>query len=111
MPTYVANIARDRDLDGTETSSDSFDRIAFAERAVSLVKPPNMRVAIGVGRTRVVVESGRAWGKPEGARWALVCVPPTASRRAIAVAVATLADLPPAPYALSVLLAEAAAAE
>jgi hypothetical protein len=106
VPTLVLDIARERELDGTETSSERFDRVAFAARAVSLVKPHNMCVAIGRGRSRVVVESGRAWGSGEDARWAMLSVPPMASRRAIAAAVATLTGPAPAPYALSVLLAE-----
>ena len=105
MPTYFSDTARDRELDGTETSSERFDRMAFAERAVSLVKPANMRVAIAEGRSRVVVESGRMWGQSEGARWAMLCVPPTASRRAIATAVAALAGPAPEPYVLDALLA------
>jgi hypothetical protein len=97
MPTFVTDIARDRELDGTETSTERFDRMAFAERAVSFVKPANMRVAIAQGRSRLVVESGRMWGRAEGARWAMLCVPPMASRRAIAAAVATLAGSTPEP--------------
>jgi hypothetical protein len=54
MPTFVIDIVRERELDGTETSTERFDRMAFAERAVSPVKPPNMRVAIAEGRSRVV---------------------------------------------------------
>jgi hypothetical protein len=105
MPTYVTDIARERELDGTETSSERFDRIAFAERAVSFVKPPNMRVAIAEGRSRVVVECGRLWGRSAETRWAMLCVPPMASRRAIASAVAALAGPDPEPYVLDALLA------
>ena len=108
MPTYVTDTARDRALEGAETSAERFDRIAFAERAVARVKPPNLRVAIAEGSARVVVESGRAWGGAEGARWAMLCVPPTASRRAIATAVAALAGPAPAPYLLDALLATSA---
>jgi len=104
MPTYVTDIARERELDGTETSNELFDRMAFAQRAVSLVKPANMRVAIAESRARVLVEAGRTWGKPEGARWAMLCVPPMASRRAIVVAVAALAGPTTEPYVLDVLL-------
>jgi hypothetical protein len=107
MPAFLTDIARDRELDGTETSSERFDRLAFAERAVALVKPANMRVAIAEGRSRVVVESGRLWGRSDGASWAMLCVPPKASRRAIAAAVASLAGQSCEPYALEVLLAEA----
>jgi hypothetical protein len=105
LPTFVTDTARDRELDGTETSAEPFDRIAFAEAAVARVKPANMRVAIAEGSTRVVLESGRAWGGPEDARWAMLCVPPRASRRAIAAAVAALAGPSPAPYVLDTLLA------
>jgi hypothetical protein len=104
MPTYVSDIARHRELDGTETSTEHFDRIAFARRAVLLVKPPDMRVAIAEGRSRVNLESGRMWGRAEGARWAMLCVPPAASRRAIATAVAALAGPAPEPYVLDALL-------
>jgi hypothetical protein len=108
MPTYFSDVARERELEGTETSTESFDRMAFAARAVALVKPANMRVAIAAGRSRVVVESGRLWGRPEGARWAMLCVPPRASHRAIAAAVAALAGPAPEPYVLDTLLASAA---
>ena len=105
MPTFITDIARDRELDGTETSNERFDRMAFAEQAVALVKPANMRVAIAAGRSRVVVEAGRAWGRADGARWAMLCVPPSASRRAIAAAVAALAGPSPRAYLIDTLLA------
>ena len=107
MPTRVLDVAPDRDLTATETSTESFDRVAFAMRAVSLVKPANMRVAIAEGSSRVVVESGRAWGREAGARWAMLCVPPRASRRAIALAVAALAEQPTEPFAIDALFAAA----
>jgi hypothetical protein len=104
MPTFVTDTSRERELEGTETSTERFDRVAFAERAVALVKPPDMRVAIAEGRSRVVVESGRAWGRSEGARWAMLFVPPLASRRAIAAAVALLAGPAPGAYVLDALV-------
>ncbi len=101
--TEFAEIARERELAAVESSSERFDRIAFAERALALLRPPRTRVALCEGRTRVRVEAGRAWGRATGERWAIVSVPPNASRRAIAVAVAELAERP-LPYALDVLL-------
>jgi hypothetical protein len=77
-------------VDLAESSSEAFDRIAFAERAIALVKPPQTTVAICEGARSVHVESGRQWGAPKGARWAVVRVPPDASRRAIASAVLAL---------------------
>jgi len=106
MPTYVSQVAPAPELEELETSSERFDRLAFAERALALVRPANTRVAICQGRTRVTVESGRAWGRAANARWALVSVPPAASRRAIAIAALALAGPSPEPYALDVLLAD-----
>jgi hypothetical protein len=74
-------------VDLAESSAERFDRIAFAERAIALIRPPHTTVAICEGTRSVHVESGRQWGAPLGARWAVVSVPPDASRRAIASAV------------------------
>ena len=86
-----------------ETSDESFDRTAFARDALELVRPPRTTVAICAGASRMRVESGRVWGKPGAERWAMLAIPPRASRRAIALAVAELARLP-RPYVLDVLL-------
>ncbi|WP_394837645.1 hypothetical protein LVJ94_12120 [Pendulispora rubella] len=95
-----------------ETSDERFDRLAFAQRALDLVNPLRTRIAIcvekatrsrGAGRLpRVTVQSGRAWGRGPGARWAILSIPAHASRRAIATAVSELAG-EPGPYALDVL--------
>jgi hypothetical protein len=50
------------------------------------------------------VETGRAWGRGEGARWATLYVPSDASRRAIAVAVLSLGGADMTPYAIDVLM-------
>ena len=74
--------------DLAERSGESFDRIAFAERAVALVRPPRTTVAICEGARRVRLETGRQWGaKRADARWAVLSVPRDASRQAIAKAV------------------------
>jgi hypothetical protein len=82
----------DRDLAGYE----SFDRIAFAEKALALVRPRGTTVALCVGHRRLCVEHGRQWGGAAGTRWAIVSVPPTASRRAIVNAILTLVAHDPA---------------
>lgn len=89
--------------DLAQTSTESFDRIAFAERAVALVRPPELTVAICEGARRVRVTGGRQWGAPEGHRWAMLTVPHDASRRAIAKAVLELAH-GARPFALDVLI-------
>jgi hypothetical protein len=88
----------------TETSDERFDRVAFARRALELVQPPRTTVAICEGAARMRVESGRAWGRGPGERWAMLAIPPAASRRAIALAVVELAAHEHRPWALDVLL-------
>jgi hypothetical protein len=84
--------------DLAESSTERFDRIAFAERAVALVRPFNTRVVIREGTRRVHVEAGRQWGRAPSARWAVVSVPQDASRRAIATAVLALHEQASSPY-------------
>jgi hypothetical protein len=93
-----------------ETSTERFDRIAFAEEAVRRLRPVRTTVAIAQGVSRVRVEAGRAFGAGEGARWAMLLVPPNASRRAIAVAVAAIGGAGAEPWALDALLADVARA-
>lgn len=127
-PENVLDVGADRVVD--EISDESFDRAAFARRAIDLVKPRRTTIAICEGAARLRVESGRVWGRPRirtGAsgrpdtpdaadageldeRWALLAIPAQASRRAIALAVAQLARGTRA-YALDVLMGEAAAGE
>lgn len=80
--------------DLAESSDERFDRIAFAARAVALVRPTHTRVAICEGTRRVQITSGRQWGGSGDAeaRWAILRVPLNASRRAIAQAVLGLGD-------------------
>ena len=109
---HVSHVDRggesERDLLLVETSEERFDRIAFAQRALDLVRPQRTRVAVCEGVFRVHVASGKNWrGGYE--RWAVLSVPPKASRRAIALAALELAapSAEPPPYALDVLLASA----
>ncbi|HZU84387.1 MAG TPA: hypothetical protein VE987_15765 [Polyangiaceae bacterium] len=90
-----------------ETSDERFDRVEFARRALDVMGTPQTTVAVCGGATRLRVASGRWWGRSSpDARWAMLSVPPTASRRAIVLAAAELARVPRA-YALEVLLREA----
>jgi hypothetical protein len=109
---WVEEVLRreERDLRLLETSEERFDRIAFAQRALDLVRPTRTRVAIGEGRVRVHVESGRNWrGGAPGSKWGMLLVPRTASRRAIALGVLELIG-EPTPFSLDVLLALATGA-
>jgi hypothetical protein len=92
-----------------EGSRERFDRLAFALRAVEAVRPPRMTVAVCAARSKLRVEAGRLWGRGPKDAWAIVSVPPTASREAIAIAVSRLGlATGTGPYALDVLLAQAA---
>ena len=91
-------------VDPAQSSSESFDRIAFAERAVALVRPAGMTVAICEGSRQVRVLAGRQWGAPAGDRWAILSVPRNASRRAITNAILELGLGSARPFALDVLL-------
>jgi hypothetical protein len=98
----------EHDEAAAEASDEAFDRLAFAARALELLRlPARTTVAIYEGRARVRVATGRTWGKRDE-RWAMVSVPPNASRRAIALAIANIAARG-APWALDVLLAPEAA--
>jgi hypothetical protein len=88
--------------DADDVSSESFDRVAFAEAAVALVKPPRMRVAVCGDARKLHVSSGRQWGTP-GMRWAMLAIPPNASRRAIAHAVLALHEGEARAWAFDVL--------
>jgi hypothetical protein len=96
-----------------EGSRELFDRVAFATRAVEMLRLRRMTVCVCESRSKLTVRSGRTWGREPDESWAIVCVPKTASRRAIALAVSRLglAPEPPyrgaEPYALDVLLARA----
>jgi hypothetical protein len=109
-PDHLLDIARAPSEALDETSDERFDRTAFARRALELVQPPRTRVAVYEAAQRMRVESGRIWGasRPGEAprRWAMLGIPPKASRRAIALAVAELAQHS-SPYVLDVLLGEA----
>lgn len=108
MPRIVLEQAvEDRDVVRDATSTEEFDRIAFAERALALVRPARTRIALCEGRRGVKVESGRRWGRGVGARWAILSVPPDASRRAIALAVLELGvrgGEPAPPFAIDALV-------
>jgi len=103
---HVLDIARDRERPVDEVSDERFDRAAFARRALDLVRPRRTTIAICEGAARMRVESGPSWGRGAGQRWAMLAIPPRASRRAIALAVAELAQEPPA-WVLDVLFGAA----
>ena len=88
-----------------ESSTESFDRVEFAQQALALVQLENTRVVICGGARKLRVDSGRQWGKGPDQRWAVLAVPINASRRAIASAVLELSAYgAQRPWALDVLV-------
>jgi hypothetical protein len=105
MPRIELERIEDDVEDASQSSTEHFDRIAFAQRALALVGPTGTTVAICGGTRRVGVQAGRQWGAPVGQRWAILSVPRDASRRAIASAILELSTVGPSrPWALDVLI-------
>jgi hypothetical protein len=87
-----------------------FDRLAFAMRAVRLLKPPHMTVVVYPGNHAVRVRKGPDLRHGPNATWGMVAVPPHASRAEIAVAIASLTDHERRPFLLDLLMTQPAAA-
>ncbi len=83
-----------------------FDRVAFAMRALGRLRPKRMKVAVYSAVSTLHVERGRDFGRGEGATWAMVGIPPHASREHIAYALVELAGVASVPYAVQMLLAD-----
>jgi len=102
MPKIEISGEVEKDL--AEEDDEAFDRMAFAAAAIDLVRPPKTRIALCAGARRVRIESGRMWGRGDGARWAMLSIPARASKRAIVLAITELARGAMQPWALDVLL-------
>ncbi len=95
---------------GYELRDDSqFDRIAFAMRALDILKPSRMRVVVYERTTDFSIERGREPSRP-GQRWAMVGIPPHASRERIAWGLAELAGVDHVPFMVDVILEKARSA-
>lgn len=81
-----------------------FDRIAFAMRALDRLRPKRMTVAVYSAVSELRVETGPNL-RCSGGTWAIVGIPPRASREHIAYALAELVGVASVPYAVRMLLA------
>jgi hypothetical protein len=77
-------------------SNESFDRIAYAMRVLGVLRP-KITVAVYPRQRDLSVESGSAAGA-DGRRWALVGIPPHATRESIARALLELSDAREQPF-------------
>jgi hypothetical protein len=89
-----------------------FDRIGYAMRALRLLRPRGLTVAVRDGRFALSVERGRDWARSDGSGWAVLSIPPDATREQIVLAIAELAGIPRGAWTMDVLLSgEFSAAE
>ncbi len=89
-----------------------FDRIAFAMRALSILEPKHLRVAVYTRTRDLRVERARdleAGGSDGGV--ALLGIPPDASRQSIALALADLTGAAGTPFLVDLLVLAGATAE
>jgi hypothetical protein len=102
--TKPAHIWIDRHEITYEKDHSSFDRLAFAMQALRLVTPPTMTVAVFEGCKSLRMMRGRDLRAGHRASWALLCVPPHASRIELALAVASVVGKTDDPYVLELIL-------
>lgn len=83
--------------------SEEFDRMEFALEVLRLLEIPRMTVALYPGKDRLSVSRGHDFARGPGATWAIVAVPPNASRMHIVYALAELAGVHDVPYVVDTL--------
>jgi hypothetical protein len=89
--------------DVREHSVESFDRLAYAARVLRLLAPRDMTVVLCAGTDALNVREGREHGPGRPPRWAIVSIPPDASRGHIALSLARLAGRHEEPYLIDIL--------
>lgn len=83
-----------------------FDRLAFAMRVLGVLRPRRVKVAVYRRVRELEVEQGADLAR-EGASWAMVGIPPSASREQIAYALVEVAGLDRTPFLVGALVAHA----
>ncbi|HEU4413118.1 MAG TPA: hypothetical protein VFS43_48200 [Polyangiaceae bacterium] len=89
--------------DEREHDTERFDRLAYAARILRLLAPRDLTVALCPGTERLTVREGREHAPGRPPRWAMVAIPPDASRVHIALALARLTGRHEEPYLIDVL--------
>jgi hypothetical protein len=85
--------------------SEDFDRIGFAMRALQVLAPPHMTVAVYPGRIDVNIVRGRDLARGAEATWAIVGIGRHVTRQRIALALAELSGHAESPFVVDLLLA------
>jgi hypothetical protein len=86
-----------------------FDAMSFARRALRILDPKRMTVALYEGRFDLRVERGRDWRQGAGATWAMIGIPPGITREQLALAIAEVAGVAHVPYIVETLISAATA--
>ncbi len=84
---------------------EDFDRVRYALRVIDALRPPHMNILVREGVGEVRIDRGHQWDMPSGYTWAMVAVPPEASREEIALALIELGGFSGSPFLLDSLLA------
>jgi hypothetical protein len=96
----------DQQRDFEPGSLETFDRMAFAARALGLLRPP-LSVALYPRASKLQVERASTTVAKLGKPWAVVGIPVNASRRHIAYALAELSGVEDLPYVVDMLVQHA----
>ncbi len=83
---------------------EEFDRIAFAMRALDVLRPKRLRIAVYRAVSTMQIEFVEDLSR-KGYRIASIGIPPHASREHIAYALAELAGVASVPYVVQTLMA------
>ena len=86
-------------------NDEGFDRIAFAMRALRILRPPKMKVVVYQRVKDLRIEKAADLSAGPGRSYAIVGIPPHASREHIAYRLAELAGAENVPYMLALLTA------
>lgn len=82
-----------------------FDRLRYARRVLDALNPDRVSVLLVAGYKDIRVDRGHEWTRPAGYTWAMVSVPPDATREEIALAMMDLAGVTGGAFTLEALLA------
>ena len=89
--------------DERDYDREAFDRLAYARQLLGVLKV-NRRVALCVGTDKIQVDQGGWPGLPQHPPWAILSIPPDASRAHIALTIAQLAGRSRDPFLLDTML-------
>jgi hypothetical protein len=107
MPEREEPAFHERDVERRYDAIDyeDFDRIGFAMRALEVLAPPHMTVAVYPGCIDVNIVRGRDLSRGAGASWAIVGIGRRVTRQRILLALAELAGHAKSPFVVDLLLA------